>query len=249
MADKQKYRVTVRCGCGKEFKKITTDRRYVDFNQNSSELMELMSKVACPSCKKNDGERRFRLGDGAVEDEDLVEPSPLISVEKYQCDGCSKTNRFYKEKEGDCLSHCHYCGSQDVKYIGHSMSGIVSDKSKQMIKALDVTAEMTMKTYGMSDINMGSNMREGDTCTPKLPPMQQQMADGMFNHNKLPSGANYEQIGRKAIGGAFADPNNPVAALHRSKTKPKFDIREAPTANIKQGAKLSAYDRMVQKGH
>lgn len=236
MTGKQKYRITFRCDCGTEFKKITINKD--------------LESATCPSCKKLESDKRFRLGDGAVSDDDLVEQPAIIAVEKYLCNSCTKINRYYKEKEGDKLGHCQHCGSQDLKYMGYTTSGIVSKSSQNMIKAVDATAKMTMETYGMSDINMGSNMRVGDTCAPRLPPVQQQMADGMFNHSKLPGGANYNKIGKNAIQGAYRDPNNPVASLHKAKVKPKFDIREAPPVNVKNGAKISAYDRLLNnKGH
>src|ERR1700744_6399754 len=111
--------MTCRCGCGKEFKKITTNRKYMDLPDDSQELKDLMAKIRCPECKKSDSDRRFRLGDGAVEDSDIIDPVPVISVDKYNCESCNKISRFYKEKDGDKLSHCPRCGSQDVKYMGH----------------------------------------------------------------------------------------------------------------------------------
>lgn len=203
-----------------------------------------MSKIRCPTCKKSDSDRRFRTGDGAVSDNDLVEPLHLISTDKYFCNSCTKDSRFYKEKEGDCLAHCPRCGSQDVKYMGHITSGIIAKSSQNMIKALDITAKMTMDTYKMSDLNLNSNMKPGDSCAPKLPPRQQVAADNFFNGGGLP---NAGRIGSNAIAGAYRDTNNPVANLHRSKVSPKFDIIQAPPVNVKTGAKISAYDRMLHR--
>jgi hypothetical protein len=240
----QKYRMTCRCACGSEFKKITTNRKYFDLDDGSQELTELMAKIKCPACKKADSERRFRMGDGAVSDNDLVVQPNIISTDMYNCNACSKKNRFYKEKEGDCLAHCQYCGSQDVKYIGHTMAGITSQSSQNMIKALDMTAKMTMETYGMNDLNLNSNMRPGDSCAPKLPPAQQKAADAFFNGGGI---HNASALGAKAIAGAYRDNNNPVANLHRSKATPKFDIIQAPPVNVKAGAKISAYDKMLNR--
>lgn len=203
-----------------------------------------MGKIKCPDCKKSDSDRRFRMGDGAVSDNDLVEQPAFISVDKYDCESCNKFTRFYKEKEGDQLAHCQHCGSQDVRYMGHTTSGITSQGSQTMIKALDMTAKMTMDTYQMSDLNLNSNMRPGDSCAPKLPPAQQKAADAFFNGGGLP---NANRIGKNAISGAYRDPNNPVANLHRSKNAPKFDIVAAPPVNVKTGAKISAYDRMLHR--
>lgn len=240
----QKYRMTCRCACGNEFKKVTTNRKYFDLPDDSHELLGMMAKIRCPSCKKSESERRIRIGDGAVSDNDLVEQRPIVSVDKYDCESCHKFTRFYKEKEGDCLAHCQHCGSQDVKYVGHTTSGIVAQSSQNMIKALDITAKMTMDTYKMSDLNLNSSMREGDSCAPKLPPSQQRAADAFFNGGGI---HNAGAIGAKAIAGAYRDPNNPVANLHRSKAAPKFDLIQAPQVNVKAGAKISAYDRMLNR--
>lgn len=242
----QKYRMTVRCGCGKEFKKVTTNRRYLDAQDGSDELSVLMAKIRCPGCKKSDSERRFRLGDGAVEDADLVERSSFIAVERYTCFSCNKDSRFYKEQEGDMLSHCPRCGGQDVKFLGKFDRTVIAKTSQNMIKALDVTAKMAMDQYKMGDINLNSNMKPGDSCAPKLPPRQQQAADAFFNGGGLP---NASRIGANAMAGAYRDPNNPVAKLHQSKMAPKFNLVDAPTANIKAGQKISQYDKMLNRPH
>lgn len=238
--------MTVRCGCGKEFKKVTTNRRYLDAAEDSEELAALMAKICCPECKKSDSERRFRMGDGAVSDEDLIEPMPSISTDKYSCFSCNKNSLYSKEKEGDMMAHCPRCGSQDVKYMGHTTSGIISKTSQNMIKALDITAKMAMDQYKMGDINLNSNMKEGDSCAPKLPPRQQQAADAFFNGGGLP---NASRIGKNAMAGAYRDPNNPVASLHQSRKAPKFNLIDAPTAGVKAGQKISQYDKMLNRPH
>lgn len=245
MTNKQKFRMTVRCACGQEFKKVTTNRRYLDAPDGSEELVALMAKIKCPECKKSDSERRFRMGDGAVSDNDLIEPAPFISVENYSCLGCGKNSRFYKEKEGDMLAHCPRCGSQDVKFAGVIDNSIIAKSSQNMIKALDVTAKMTMDQYKMGDLNLNSSMKPGDTCAPKLPPRQQQAADAFFNGGGMP---NANRLGANAIAGAYRDnANNPVAKLHAAKTAPKFNLVNAPTANIKAGQKISQYDKMLNR--
>lgn len=237
--------MTVRCGCGKEFKKVTTNRRYLDAPEGSDELTLLMGKIRCPTCKKSDSERRFRMGDGAVEDKDLVEPTPFISVERWACLSCNKDSRFYKEKEGDQLSHCPRCGSQDVKHMGVVDHTIIAKSSQNMIKALDITAKMAMDQYKMGDINLNSNMKEGDSCAPKLPPRQQAAADAFFNGGGMP---NANRLGKNAIAGAYRDNvNNPVAKLHAAKVAPKFNLVDAPTANIRAGQKISQYDKMLNR--
>lgn len=230
---KQKYRITFRCDCGNEFKKVTTNRD-----------LEL---ATCPKCKRKESDKRFRLGDGAVSENDLVPAPPIVGVDKYHCKSCSKIIRFHKETEDDKLAHCHHCGSQDVRFVGTATAGIIAQASQTMIKALDKTAEMTMKTYGMSDINMDSNMRPGDTCMPKLPPVQQNMVDSFFDHKKSNSNINFNKIGRQALAGAFSNQGNPVAALHERKERPHLGkIMDGGPVKVNAGQKVSSYDRMLR---
>jgi hypothetical protein len=97
-----------------------------------------------------------------------------------------------------------------------------SPGNRSMIKALDIVADGTMKSYGMTDLNMNSNQKPGETMAPKLPPTQQAMADNFFNQGKNPmlKGINANAIGKRAIAGAYRDPNNPVAMAHRNKLRP-----------------------------
>ncbi len=55
------------------------------------------------------------------------------------------------------------------------------------VRAVDETAKMVMEDYGMTDLNMGSTTRAGDTCAPKLAPHLQAQADSMFGNTKSTS--------------------------------------------------------------
>lgn len=187
-----------------------------------------LQKAACPECKKKETQRKYTIGDGAVSDSDLVEPRPFLHTDKYHCGECKRFLSFRVEQEGDALAHCYRCGSQNVTRTGMMMHH-VSTSSKQTIKALDIVAEGTMKSYAMTDLNLNSDMKPGDTCAPKLPPAQQAMADGFFNHKKNPafanSGVNLNAIGKRAIAGAYRDPNNAVAMAHKARMRPATDGR------------------------
>jgi len=205
---KQKYRHTFRCPeCRTTFKKIST--------------VPDLQCAACPECKKQETRRAHAIGDGAVSDADLIETPAFIHSDRYSCNSCSKMLTFRVEQEGDMLSHCYRCGSQDVKRMGTITYGTPKG-SESMIKALDVVAEGSMKSYGMTDLNLHSSMRPGDSCAPKLPPAQQKMADNFFNQGKNPmlKGVDASAIGRRAMAGAYRDPNNPVAMAHRNKLRP-----------------------------
>lgn len=77
-----------------------------------------------------------------------------------------------------------------------------------LVKAIDYTAEITMKDYGLTDLR---DARQGETMAPKLPMQQQKMADNFFNPGANPAlgqnnrkrAAMVHRLGQKAIQGAF----------------------------------------------
>jgi transcription elongation factor Elf1 len=207
---KQKYRHTFRCpDCSHKFRRVT----FLPADEQKN--------IPCPECKKKKSYHTPAIGDGAVSDSDLVEQKVFIQSDKYHCEACKRYLIFHVEKEGDQLSNCYRCGSQNVTRCGMYMPNILKS-NKDMIKAVDIVAEEAMKSYGMTDLNMGSNMKPGDTCAPKLPPAQQQMADNFFNQGKNPSlkGMNLGAMGKRAIAGAYRDPTNPVAMAHKARLRP-----------------------------
>jgi hypothetical protein len=62
--------------------------------------------------------------------------------------------------------------------------GIVG--ANTMVKAVDKTAEIVMADHHLSDLK--TNVRQGDTVAPPLPPHQQKMADNFFNSSKAATG-------------------------------------------------------------
>lgn len=112
------------------------------------------------------------------------------------------------------------------------------------VKAVDATAELVMKDYGMTDLNMGSHTKPGDTCAPKLAPHLQSQADGMFGkpdpagmvvrdintgkYVRLDSHKSkaYENYQKKLMGkvknGSLRSPE--VNAILSNPGKPKYDV-------------------------
>jgi len=54
-------------------------------------------------------------------------------------------------------------------------------------KAMDATAEIVMKDYGLT--NLQDNLRAGDSMAPKLSPEQERKVDGVFKKQKPIMGA------------------------------------------------------------
>ena len=76
------------------------------------------------------------------------------------------------------------------------------------IKAVDATAEIVMKDYGLT--NLQDNLRYGDAAAPKLPPAQQRAADAFFSGAEVARQAGGSRLqsrvkamGAQAIAGAF----------------------------------------------
>lgn len=75
-----------------------------------------------------------------------------------------------------------------------------------VVKAVDETARIVMEDHQMT--NLKDNVRAGDIVAPKLPPAQQQAADGYFGgaHIAERTGMGKKQmanLGRRAMAGAF----------------------------------------------
>lgn len=84
--------------------------------------------------------------------------------------------------------------------------GIVGDKA--IVRAIDKTAEIVMADHKLTDLR--TDVREGDTMAPRLPPPQQKLADNFFGPvTKTPTMANKRQQAkmqsmlRRAVGGAY----------------------------------------------
>lgn len=66
------------------------------------------------------------------------------------------------------------CASQKPPAMGPTMRS----------KAFDATSEMVMQDYGMTNIEMNSNLRPGDNCVPKLAPELERRVDEVFKPQK-----------------------------------------------------------------
>lgn len=90
------------------------------------------------------------------------------------------------------------------------------------VRAVDATAQIVMEDHKLTDLR--SDVREGETMTPKLPPRQQAMADGFFSRrggkNPLAGtimGLPNQQVIGAAVRGRFKTPDTPepIATHHR----------------------------------
>jgi hypothetical protein len=99
-----------------------------------------------------------------------------------------------------------------------------------MTKAIDATAQITMEDHQLTDLR--SDVRMGETMTPKLPPRLQAQADAVFSRKRRGGGVRLpvqEAVIRGQINAGSLRPGvrgqqDVVADLHRAQIKPPIKI-------------------------
>lgn len=109
-------------------------------------------------------------------------------------------------------------------------------------KAIDETANIVMQDYQMTDLNMGSHLRAGDNCVPKLSHELERKVDEVFNpqprNNVMGmAGDNLTKALTKQINaGQFRNYGDPVARQQadpalKPKTNVMYHHNEKPSVN------------------
>ena len=114
----------------------------------------------------------------------------------------------------------------------------------KMVAAVDQTAEIVMKDYGLTDLK--DRVGPGETMAPKLPPQQQALADTMFNggtrdvkvkdvltgRTETVQAAQMNRIGKRAIAGAYRGmavaPNSVIPERMRNQSPLQLVRTEKP---------------------
>ena len=151
---------------------------------------------------------------------------PTMYRISYRCEKCGhtwiRTLKAVPKKDPPCPSaKCEERSRvQQLERENANLQRMLQDGAgpahighKNVVKAVDATANMVMQDYGMTDLR--DNLRPGDTMAPKLPGPQQAMADNYFGGQKT-KGVNLmdgraieitkkqtDLLGRRAIAGAF----------------------------------------------
>ncbi len=188
----------------------------------------------------------------------------------YVCDTCQPPYRFSKVTDIDprkvkCRTPaCPQCKKRRAESkLSYNVNGRMSAKDVMEIqqskppaisgapaihgnnartKAIDETAEIVMKDYQMTDINMGSHLRQGDNCVPKLSHELETKVDEVFaakpKNNVLGiAGNNLTAALTKQINaGQFRNYGDPVARQQADPSlKPKTNVmyhhNEKPSVN------------------
>ena len=140
------------------------------------------------------------------------------------CPNCKKRERIKFRSSISDKTHNLFDTVQEMNE-SHKAPSVGGANLKN--KAIDITAEMVMQDYKMTDINMDSSLREGDNCVPKLPPGLEQKVDQVFKPQKPIMGQQAATTVNKAImrginAGAFITQgmsNDVVARQQRSGVK------------------------------
>lgn len=97
------------------------------------------------------------------------------------------------------------------------------------VKAMDETSNIVMRDYGMTDLR--DDVREGESMAPKLPPVQQAMADGFFGGGKRANvnghSINMAKHARAAMSGGLRDSvstDRSIVSMHRNRSVPPTHI-------------------------
>ena len=96
------------------------------------------------------------------------------------------------------------------------------------VKAIDETASIVMQDYGLTD--MRSDVRQGESAAPKLPPVLQRQADNFFGGaggKRQAGGFNFGRAARAAMSGALSDPRSTAASIgatHAARVRPRVEI-------------------------
>lgn len=142
---------------------------------------------------------------------------------QWRCNGCDKVSDTIVSDLAKVPDNCPAC----KRKIGRMRVGPETQEYRRDVlrpgnvntKAVDMTAEIVMKDYGMTDLK--DQVRVGESSAPKLAPKLQAQADNMFSGNKAKRGMlppNARAMGQAAIRGAYARPAiDPIAAVHRAK--------------------------------
>jgi hypothetical protein len=141
----------------------------------------------------------------------------MAFIARYKCSDCGVYEvRTENKPRGRCPA-CPNCGNSEsalkstsksnVPYTQEKLDGNVSSINESrhapslgksnFTKAMDETAEIVMKDYGLT--NLQDNLRAGDSMAPKLAPHLEQQVDQVFKPQKPIMGMNTSTNMNKAL--------------------------------------------------
>ena len=135
---------------------------------------------------------RFYCRDCGHEWKRTIATATPTEIRTPPCPHCKK-----RQKERNGIKEVLESG-QAPAMVGNSVAN----------KAMDMTAEMVMQDYGMTDIKTPTEIRSGESQAPKLPAHMQRAADAMFNPRRALDAVGLGKvaplIARSALAGSFS---------------------------------------------
>lgn len=161
----------------------------------------------------------------------FIKVTKLFPKKEPSCPTCKKMKKVSMKSSVSDKTHSDLFNTDPV------MGGTPDNPSKTFSMggssrsaAFDKTAEIVMKDYGMTDINMSSNLRPGDDCVPKLrPDLEAKVGKAWGGGDKRPimgqAGANLNSALTKQINaGAFIAHGDVVARQQNSGIKVPVNV-------------------------
>lgn len=162
-------------------------------------MMKFQLTLRCKNWKCDHSRKPYKRTVYAIDEEDLkaIPDPPCPKCEKERTKATKVVREDAAEQAQPALPHL------GLDLQSGTAPGIVGANTQ--VKAIDMTAEIVMKDYGMTDLK--SNIRAGEAMAPKLAAPAQRAADNFFNPgasagNKRQAIA-MKRLGAKAIAGAF----------------------------------------------
>jgi hypothetical protein len=194
--------------------------------------------------------------------QELMEPDGYLQPKRYkitfQCDRCAhqwqKVVTRLDGKDPPCpRKACREAAvEEEINRRAENLARMVAEGrgpasigGNTMNRAIDLTADITMAGYGLTDLK--DNLREGDTMAPALPAPLQRQADGFFNGAGLADAVGggragggmarrMTQMGQRALRGSYrstavsiadVDPRGPNEPALRMVGKEKIGTEKA----------------------
>lgn len=171
---------------------------------------------------------KYRCSDCKYEFEKITKIFPRRDP---SCPKCKQANKVrFKTSISDKTHNLN--AESRVREVNESRRAPSYGGTNQRNKAIDETARIVMEDYKMTDVNIGSNLREGDNCVPKLTHEQEAKVDQVFSAKKpimghQAAGAINQTLMRQVNAGAFKSSggaNDVVTRQANSGYKPPVNV-------------------------
>lgn len=168
----------------------------------------------------------YRCSDCGARFSIITEARPSNKARCPSCPMCKNGNESARKTISKSnVVHSKAKSEKNIRDINESRRTPSVIGSNNHNKAIDATAQIVMQDYGMTDINLGSNLRDGDSCVPKLNHELEQKVDQVFAQqpNKvmgMPGASNLNRALMSQINaGHYKNQADPIKRMQDSGTR------------------------------